>query len=227
MKLLHVITHESGWRHPREQIPTWRQMHPEAEIRYWTLGEMAPLTQEQGLGELYNSMPFLLQRLNLARLLVVHRFGGIYMDADTECLKPMDDLFKMELVFGWVNNRVVSNAILGAAEPGHQCYAGALEAISGTDQRIERDTEAIRSSGAEHFTRFLRESGFATHALPAAALYSRAGYTFHHAGRPAWVGKQYIGGKLHENRSELAPNPRESSYANHQSNHRKPTADQR
>jgi mannosyltransferase OCH1-like enzyme len=44
--------------------------------------------------------------------------GGIYLDADTEVLKPFDDLLDQDMFVGEEENQFVSNAIIGS-KPDH------------------------------------------------------------------------------------------------------------
>ncbi|MCR4924792.1 MAG: hypothetical protein K5917_00725 [Clostridiales bacterium] len=53
---------------------------------------------------------------DFARLDVVHRMGGFYMDMDVELLKPLDDFLGNEGVFSFSNNITVDLAVFGAAK---------------------------------------------------------------------------------------------------------------
>lgn len=62
---------------------------------------------------------------NLVRLLAVYRDGGIYIDADCECVKPLDSLLEHKAFSGIVDNISIQGsanriccAVFGA-EPGH------------------------------------------------------------------------------------------------------------
>jgi mannosyltransferase OCH1-like enzyme len=42
---------------------------------------------------IYYNFPYKIQKVDLIRLLYLYKFGGIYVDLDVECLKPIHNLF--------------------------------------------------------------------------------------------------------------------------------------
>lgn len=63
------------------------------------------------------------------RICLLERYGGIYLDADTEVLKPFDDVLDNELFACEEENMFVANGIIGAV-PHHPMlahYKGLIE----------------------------------------------------------------------------------------------------
>jgi mannosyltransferase OCH1-like enzyme len=102
------IIHQS-WK--VEQVPerwlafqqSWRTNHPGYEYRFWTdeanRAFVAELFPE--FLSIYDGYKHAVSRADLARVLVVYHYGGIYADLDCESLKPLDDLLAGRgLVFG-------------------------------------------------------------------------------------------------------------------------------
>jgi mannosyltransferase OCH1-like enzyme len=99
-------------------IETWKPLHPEWEIMKWTDDnldwishrswfDIAPkLVGPNEVGQL---------RADIARLEILWKFGGVYIDCDLEALKPIDELCKKVTGFAgfedpeslWVNNAIV------------------------------------------------------------------------------------------------------------------------
>lgn len=82
---------------------TWLARHPHWEYRFWTDDDNQRLirTEYPELISLYDSYPLSINRAELARYMVIRRYGGVYLDLDFECLRPLDDLVAgHELVFG-------------------------------------------------------------------------------------------------------------------------------
>jgi len=52
------------------------------------------------------------------RCKLLHEFGGVYLDLDVECNKPLDSLLKEPLVIGIEDRYIVNNAII-LSEKGH------------------------------------------------------------------------------------------------------------
>lgn len=55
---------------------------------------------------------------NVVRLLILKKYGGIYLDCDCECLKPLDVLLEHSAVAAEQDEGRICNAVMGA-EPNH------------------------------------------------------------------------------------------------------------
>jgi hypothetical protein len=94
----------------------WARMHPRWEGRLWTDANRPALRNESCLGQA--SVPA--QRADILRYELVHRFGGVYLDLDMECLKGIDDLIEGVDAFAAEEQPgELANGIMGAA-PGHR-----------------------------------------------------------------------------------------------------------
>lgn len=75
---------------------SWRDHHPGFQYRLWTDQEIENLLSEyfpewQSIFRAYHQP---ISRIDLARYLILYRFGGIYADLDEECIRPIDDLIE-------------------------------------------------------------------------------------------------------------------------------------
>jgi mannosyltransferase OCH1-like enzyme len=75
--------------------------HPDWEFRSWREADLAWLHN----GALFDKATSYAQKADIARYEIVERFGGVYLDVDVECLRPIDEVMK-DLDF------------LGARQPG-------------------------------------------------------------------------------------------------------------
>jgi len=95
---------------------SWTSRHPAWELRVWT-EENLPAGLERA--EVYELLRQPAERADMLRLELLRRDGGVYIDADLECLRPIDELLDgVEAFLGLLDSGRVSNAIVGAA-PGH------------------------------------------------------------------------------------------------------------
>jgi mannosyltransferase OCH1-like enzyme len=104
---------------------TWRRHHPHWEMRLWTDADApAPAGVERARN--------LAERVDLVRYEILRRHGGVYVDTDVECLRPIDELLRGVLAFAAyeVPGRVC-NAVLGAV-PDHPAFARAVELAAET-----------------------------------------------------------------------------------------------
>lgn len=63
---------------------------------------------------------------DIARVEILARFGGVYIDADSICLEPIDDLLESEFFAGIEYDRRIANGIMGSEE-GHTILLDYLE----------------------------------------------------------------------------------------------------
>ncbi len=74
----------------RDWMAGWERMHPDWDRRVWTDANRPPLHNEHSF--LQAAVPA--QRADILRNELVHRFGGVYLDTDMECLSPLDGLLE-------------------------------------------------------------------------------------------------------------------------------------
>lgn len=104
----------------REYGESWRRHHPDWELKLWTDAD-APAPP--GIERARN----LAERADLVRYEILRRHGGVYVDTDVECLRPIDGL--LDGVGGFAAYEVpgrLCNAVLGAV-PGHRAFERAVE----------------------------------------------------------------------------------------------------
>jgi hypothetical protein len=101
---------------------TWKRNHPAWEHHLW--GETNLPTDLSP--EVYELLRRPAERADILRLELLHRLGGVYVDADVESLQPIDPLLEGVMCFlGALDSGRVSNAVMGAV-PSHPLFARAL-----------------------------------------------------------------------------------------------------
>lgn len=73
------------YRHFRDG---WVERHPDWDHRLWTDARIAELDFPER--DLYDAAWNASMKANILRAVLVHRFGGLYLDVDYECLRPLD-----------------------------------------------------------------------------------------------------------------------------------------
>lgn len=74
-------------------------------------------------------------RSDIARYEILHRFGGVYVDADFERLGTIDDLCDVDFWTAWEADRRWANMAIAGSIPGHPLLA---ELIDGLGANVER-----------------------------------------------------------------------------------------
>ncbi len=73
---------------------SWLSLNPGWRHHLWTDQDCRFLVRDRypGLLDLYDSYGSNVNRADVARYLMLHHYGGLYADLDTECLRPLDSL---------------------------------------------------------------------------------------------------------------------------------------
>ncbi|MFC1842062.1 glycosyltransferase family 32 protein [Candidatus Dependentiae bacterium] len=130
------------------------------------------------------------QRSDILKWEVVYRFGGVYIDVDYECLKPLDMLHHMYDFYTGIQPLDTSfiqlGAALFAARAGHPILKHCVETIHAD----WHNPQIVVSTGPLHFTKSFCEtpiqSKFVNVALPASYFYP-CGYDEQKLPRKNWI----------------------------------------
>ena len=109
-----------------EYRDSWRRHHPGWEMRLWTEDN---LPTDLIRKEAYERLRKPAERADIIRLEVLLRFGGVYADADLECLRSIEPLLD-GVEFCTAHNRSgrISNALIGATA-GHPILERAVKEL--------------------------------------------------------------------------------------------------
>lgn len=130
------------------------------------------------------------EKSDIIKYEIVYRMGGVYIDCDFECLKPLDSLHYCYDFYTGIQpldtNYAQLGAALFAAKPGHPVLECAVETIR-SDRKYP---QIVIRSGPIHFTRaFIAKAGKGANidiALPASYFYP-CGYKQKGQDRNAWI----------------------------------------
>jgi hypothetical protein len=110
----------------RAWIETWKEHHPEWEHRLWTEDD---LPDDPIRPEVLNRLRSPVERADILRLEILYRQGGVYVDTDVECLRPMDDaLAGHDFVGVCLKPGRMTNTFIASA-PGHSLLERALREV--------------------------------------------------------------------------------------------------
>ena len=114
-------------------LDSWYNQYPtnEYEHIFWTDEDLDILVSNDypEYFDLYRSFPFHIMRIDFARYLMLHKFGGLYVDMDYYCYKNFHSMIKdadLVLIEALVRNEIVTNSMM-ASEPNHPFWIDCLE----------------------------------------------------------------------------------------------------
>jgi mannosyltransferase OCH1-like enzyme len=98
-KIIHQI-----WFQGEENIPehlkayhkSWIDINPKFEVKVWdekSIQEVLVKFNDKETTDMYNNYVYMIQKIDLAKYVILYMYGGIYIDMDVKCLKPITDEF--------------------------------------------------------------------------------------------------------------------------------------
>lgn len=93
-------------------IETWKQNLPDYEIIEWNEDNF-DVNQYQYTKEAYAAKLYAFVS-DVARLSILHKYGGIYLDTDVEVLRSFDSLLRNRSFIGFEANSQIGSGVIGA-----------------------------------------------------------------------------------------------------------------
>ncbi len=106
---------------------SWRRHHANWEMRLWTDAD----AEELGCAEVVARARTYVERSDVLRYEVLRRQGGVYVDTDFECLRPIDPLLEGVRAFAAyarADRPKVATGVMGCV-PGHPAFECAAERV--------------------------------------------------------------------------------------------------
>lgn len=163
---------------PHQWLDTWKNKHPEWEYHLWREDNIPPLHNQKQ----FDAIKDYAGKADILRVELLYRFGGVYLDADSECLRPLDHSLLRYHFFAAYENEALRPGLIGnsaiGAEPNHPIMQGLITAISQIEDVNERKPWAI--VGPLLFTKVIKQ--YEARCRPVAILPSHTFYPIHHKG---------------------------------------------
>lgn len=91
---------------------SWEKHCPDFEIIEWNEDNF-PIHKFKYAQKAYSAKKWAFVS-DVARIWVLHKYGGVYLDTDMEVVKPLDIFLKNKIFFGKENNVLVNCGIIGS-----------------------------------------------------------------------------------------------------------------
>lgn len=163
-KIIHQIWIGKKYRRPEKWMNTWPAMNPDWDYRVWTddnLHKLLPLRAQTA----FDAMPHLAGKADILRYEILHRFGGVYIDADTECVSPLTDDLLQNVAFAaheneYIRPGLIANSVIGA-QPGCLLMNAMIEHVAALPDLANCSALDIwKTTGPLAFTRLVGQHRF-------------------------------------------------------------------
>lgn len=160
MKVIPNIIHQIwlGPLNPPEQwMETWKEKNPNSTYMLWNEKEIEELgLQNKDKYDEYMKMGVYNGASNVARVEILKKYGGLYIDADSECLVTIENapFMAWDLVASWVvdSSKRIANSPMGCT-PNHEMMDKYIEKIS----KVKELTPSFEQTGPELFTKLMQK----------------------------------------------------------------------
>lgn len=171
-RIIHQIWYQGAAAVPdryRTYAQGWKDKHPTWEYRLWDHAACRALMAERypAFLPIWDHYPLNIQRIDAIRYFLLNTHGGIYLDMDMECLKPLDPLF--EACDFLLSQTIQFNNAAMASSAGHPFWEHVFAGLQATSRRsLPRGLSrhfggearyAAETVGPLFFSRMVQESG--------------------------------------------------------------------
>jgi len=146
---------------PTNLMNTWKEKHPNFEYILWNEAEI----QKRGLSFLCQKqiadIPEINGKADIIRWEILYQMGGYFVDADSICIEPFDELFEGKPAFATFENENMRKGLVATGTmgfvPQHPLVFDILKWISTSDEatKLIRETRAWYSVGPGLLTNML------------------------------------------------------------------------
>ena len=142
-KHLHVIWVGEDKNRPDKRIATWKDMHPSWEFTLWGNSELHSLPwRAKKQINIFIEAGFWDGVADLMRYEILNQYGGVYVDANSICVRPLDDWLLCQPLFAiWESEQhrpgLVANGFIGSV-PRHAVFTELLNITSRMKKPVRR-----------------------------------------------------------------------------------------
>jgi mannosyltransferase OCH1-like enzyme len=137
-KILHFIWIGDESKIPSQCIDTWRQKNRDFKLKIWGNNDLKMVNwkNRQQLNDMLTKKDYA-GASDVMRYEILYEHGGIYIDADSYCIKPLEDwLLDCQAFACWeqelVRNNLIANTYIGGI-PGAEMWKLCIEEVSRKD----------------------------------------------------------------------------------------------
>ena len=137
-KKLHFVWIGDESKMPVKCIDTWRDKNPDYEVKVWGNDSLKDYVWHN-----WDKLSDMLHKKDYAgasdimRYQILYQHGGIYLDADSYCIKPLEDwLLNCEAFASWeqelMRNNLIANGFIGGI-PRAETWKMCMDAVATKD----------------------------------------------------------------------------------------------
>jgi len=163
-KIIHQL-----WIGPKPRpsvfMDTWKNMHPDMEYICWNEEEIEKRELKLECLSKIDDMIEINGKADIIRWEILYKYGGVFLDADSICIEPIDDHLLKESAFASYENELVRNGLIATGTmgfyPKHPLCREAIDWILNNEVSVEKTgMRAWQTVGPGMITRLMRSGKY-------------------------------------------------------------------
>lgn len=151
-----------------------KELHPRWDVRIYNDEDINRFVETffNEFANAFKTYPYKIQRLDLARVLLIYKYGGFYMDMDMHCKKPLDELRSHRIILAVEKLLTIqemklphhkyperiANYMFGSIEAHPFFYAFAEHITANAYSPVNDENDILESTGPGVLTNFYHEN---------------------------------------------------------------------
>jgi len=145
---------------PTNLMQSWKDKHPDFEYIYWTEDEIVKRGMSFECTKQIDMISEINGKADIIRWEILYKYGGFFVDADSICIEPFDEIFINKTAFATYENENVRKGLVATGTmgfvPKHQLCRDIIDWIkSDESESTIRNFRAWYSVGPALLTKFL------------------------------------------------------------------------
>jgi glycosyltransferase involved in cell wall biosynthesis len=145
---------------PQKMMNTWKDKHPDFEYIFWNESEFTKRCMTFACQPQIDKIGEIVGKVDMMRIEILYKYGGIYVDADSICIEPLDQYFLCKRAFATFENENVRAGLVATGTmgfvPNYPLCKDMIEWFQSDDAANKmRSFKAWYSVGPGCLTRFL------------------------------------------------------------------------
>jgi len=103
---------------PHRLMKTWKDKHPGFEYILWDEDEIRRRNLKLRCQAEFDMINEIVGKVDILRLEILYKYGGVYIDADSICINPLDGFFFEENAFATYENENIRNGLVATGTMG-------------------------------------------------------------------------------------------------------------
>lgn len=146
-KLLHLIWIGEKENPYLKNIETYKKFNPDWQIKIWNNENIPKVINEYT----YNNMNSWAGKVDVLRLEILYKYGGVYVDLDSICLRSLNPLIiNQTLIASKGTYKKIANGFLGCTKK-HPAFKDMIENLDSRNKELSK-TELNKTLGLSIFT---------------------------------------------------------------------------